>query len=140
MSDPFDLDRFVQAQRPVYDRALAELRAGAKRTHWMWFILPQLAGLGSSPMAQRFAIGSLDEARAYLNHPVLGSRLLECVTAVNALAGRTAYEIFGSPDDAKFRSCLTLFERAASNESAFRQALDAYYDGARDRRTLERLG
>lgn len=140
MADPFDLQRFVDAQSGVYQTALAELRAGAKRSHWMWFVFPQLAGLGSSPMAQRYAIGSLDEARAYLAHPVLGPRLRDCTRAANAVEGRSAREIFGSPDDLKFRSCMTLFNEAAPEEADFRRAIDRYFDGAPDTATLRILG
>ena len=139
--DRFDLERFVEAQaRGVYERALGEIRSGRKTTHWIWFVFPQIAGLGSSAMAQRFAIGSLDEARAYLAHPVLGSRMIECVQAVLAIEGRTAIEVFGHPDDAKLRSSLTLFERADLSQPAFGEALDAVYGGERDGATLERLG
>ena len=109
MDDRFDLERFVKAQIGIYDVALGELRAGRKRSHWMWFVFPQLAGLGSSPTAQTYAIGSLEEARAYLAHPVLGPRLIECVQAVNAVRERSAGDIFGYPDELKFRSSLTLF-------------------------------
>jgi uncharacterized protein (DUF1810 family) len=140
MDDPFDLARFVAAQDGVYDTALAELQAGRKRTHWMWFVLPQLRGLGSSPTAERYGLSGVDEARAYLAHPVLGPRYRACVDAVNGLQGRTAHEVFGSPDDLKFRSSLTLFLAAAPGESAFRKALDAFYGGEPDPRTLERLG
>ena len=139
-ADPFDLQRFVSAQSDgVYARALGEIAAGRKRSHWIWFILPQVAGLGSSAMAKRFAIGSLDEARAYLAHPVLGPRLVACARAVVALKGRTALEVFGHPDDVKLRSCLTLFERADPAEPAFGEALDALCEGMRDPATLERL-
>lgn len=143
MDDPFDLQRFIEAQDAggAYDRALAELRAGEKRTHWMWFVLPQLAGLGSSPMARRYGITGLTEARAYLAHPVLGLRLRACVDAVNAVGGRTAHQIFGSPDDLKFRSCLTLFARAAGDQEApFCAALATYYGGAEDPATVLGLG
>jgi uncharacterized protein (DUF1810 family) len=140
MTDHYDLDRFVAAQEDVFDRALAELRAGEKRSHWMWFVFPQIAGLGASPMAQRYAIGSLDEARAYLAHPVLGERLRTCTAAVNAVAGRSAHAIFGSPDDLKFRSSLTLFARAAPEEPLFPAALARYFDGIADPRTLAKLG
>ena len=109
MPDPFDLMRFVDAQHGIYEQALQELKAGHKRSHWMWFIFPQLAGLGSSAMAERYAIGSLDEARAYLQHPVLGQRLQACTAAVNAVTGRTAHQVFGTPDDMKFRTSMTLF-------------------------------
>lgn len=139
MSDAFDLGRFVDAQAGVHATALAELEAGRKRTHWMWFVFPQLAGLGSSPMARAYAISGLEEARAYLAHPVLGPRLLACTAAVNAVEGRSAHEIFGSPDDLKFRSSMTLFARAAPQEPAFRQALETYYGGHEDPQTLARL-
>lgn len=139
MSDRFDLQRFVDAQARNYAGALAELTAGRKTSHWMWYVFPQIAGLGSSPMAQTYAIGSLAEARAYLAHPVLGPRLRACVAAVNAVRGRSAHEIFGSPDDVKFRSSLTLFAAAAPDEPSFRQALDAYFAGKPDPRTLAAL-
>jgi len=140
-----DLQRFVDAQdapaggTTVYAHALAELRAGAKRTHWMWFVFPQLAGLGFSAMAQRYAIADLEEAKAYLAHPVLGPRLRDCVAAVNAVEGRTAREVMGSPDDLKLRSSLTLFAEAAPDAADFRAALDRYYGGEPDRETLQRL-
>jgi uncharacterized protein (DUF1810 family) len=118
MTDRFDLQRFVDAQAPVYPRVLAELRQGRKQSHWMWFIFPQIAGLGHSPMAQRFAIASRAEALAYLGHGVLGSRLRECTALVNAVEGRTINEILGSPDDLKFRSSMTLFG-ALSSEALF---------------------
>lgn len=139
VSDPFNLDRFVEAQRGVYDDALGELRGGLKRTHWMWFVFPQISGLGSSSMARNFAIGSLAEAQTYLRHPVLGARLLECTQAVNGLAGRSAHQIFGSPDDMKFRSSMTLFERVPGANAAFSTALDKYYGGQRDAATLQLL-
>lgn len=141
MSDRFDLERFTDAQDAgyAYARALAELRAGCKRTHWMWFVFPQLAGLGESAMAQRYAISGPEEARAYLAHPVLGARLVSCVTTVNALEGRTAHEIFGSPDDLKFRSCVTLFGRVSDDPDVFRVALGRYYGGAEDPATLRLL-
>ncbi|ACA15661.1 Protein of unknown function DUF1810 [Methylobacterium sp. 4-46] len=140
MDDPYDLARFVAAQRGTYDQALRELTAGRKRSHWMWFIFPQVAGLGSSAMAQRYAIGGLPEARAYLAHPLLGERLRRCTAAATALTGCTAQDLFGSPDDMKFRSSMTLFSRAAPTEPGFRAALDLYYGGREDPRTLERLG
>ena len=139
MSDVFELQRFVDAQARNYDLALAELRAGRKDSHWMWYVFPQIAGLGVSAMAQTYAIGSLAEARAYLAHPVLGVRLLECVAAVVAVNGRSAREIFGGPDDMKLRSSLTLFARAAPGGTLFRRALDLYFDGEPDPRTLEIL-
>ena len=133
--DPFDLRRFVDAQRPVIDAVRRELADGRKRTHWMWFIFPQFAGLGASPTSRRYAIGSIDEARAYLAHPVLCPRLVECVELVNEVEGRTAFEIFGSPDDMKLRSCLTLFE-LVSDDAVFASALERYFDGVRDHATL----
>jgi uncharacterized protein (DUF1810 family) len=140
MSDTYDLGRFVAAQEAVYGRALAELQGGDKRSHWMWFIFPQIAGLGASPMAQRYAIGSLAEAQAYAAHPVLGARLCACTAAVNAVAGRSAHAIFGSPDDLKFRSSMTLFARAVPGEPVFADALARYFDGVPDPRTLAKLG
>jgi uncharacterized protein (DUF1810 family) len=139
MADPFGLQRFVEVQAGAYDRALAELTAGRKTSHWMWFVFPQIAGLGSSPMARTYALASLDEARAYLAHPVLGPRLRACVAAVNAVDSRTAHEIFDSPDDLKFRSSLTLFDQAAPQEPLFREALAIWFDGRPDPRTLELL-
>ncbi|OAP41606.1 calpastatin [Sinorhizobium glycinis] len=140
MSEAFDLTRFVEAQQGVYETALAELRAGAKRTHWMWFIFPQIRGLGHSSMAQYYALADIAEAQAYLKHPLLGRRLLECTEAVNTVTGRSALEIFGRPDDLKFRSSMTLFEAAAPTVGAFARALDHYYNGARDAQTMEILG
>jgi uncharacterized protein (DUF1810 family) len=138
-ADPYDLSRFVEAQAPVYERALAELRGGRKRSHWMWYVFPQLEGLGSSPTSKRFAIRSLGEARAYLEHPVLGPRVRECAEAVLAVQGRSAREILGSPDDLKLRSCATLFASVTSAGSVFHRLLDQYYGGVRDPRTIERL-
>jgi len=140
MAEPYNLERFVAAQEGVHERALAELRAGEKRSHWMWFIFPQIAGLGFSPMAQRYAIGSLDEARAYLAHPVLGDRLRACTAAVNGVTGRSAHVLFGSPDDVKFRSSMTLFTRAAPEEPLFAAAMVRYFDGEPDPLTLAKLG
>jgi len=137
--DPFDLNRFLQAQEGVYADALAELRAGRKTSHWMWFVFPQIDGLGRSQTARFFAVKSLAEARAYLAHPVLGKRLRQCTAAVLGVAGRTASEIFGSPDDIKFRSSMTLFERAAPDCDLFPDALDRFFEGRRDRLTLELL-
>ena len=139
MADPFELQRFVDAQNGTYIRALEELWRGRKESHWMWFVFPQLKGLGSSPMAQHYAIASLDEARAYLAHPVLGARLREAAAAVNATQGRTAREIFGATDDLKFRSSMTLFREAAPEEPVFGEALSRYYSGEPDPRTLELL-
>ena len=140
MSDGFDLGRFEAAQAPVMERVLGELRVGEKRSHWMWFIFPQLAGLGSSPMAQRYAIQSMEEASAYLAHPVLGPRLIACTQLVNAVQGQTVHAIFGSPDDMKFRSSMTLFARVAPDEPVFHDALSRYFDGHEDARTLTLLG
>jgi uncharacterized protein (DUF1810 family) len=137
-NDPYDLERFVQAQAADYDRALSELRAGKKKSHWMWYIFPQLEGLGHSPMSQRYSIKSVAEAEAYLDHPVLGSRLRECAAVVRDLVGRSALEIFGSPDDMKLRSCVTLFA-SASGEPVFEQILEKYFDGEHDEKTLLRL-
>src|SRR5207244_3324635 len=125
-ADPFDLARFTSAQEAVYDHALAEIRGGDKRSHWMWFIFPQMDGLGFSPTAQHYAIKSPEEARAYLAHPILGPRLRECAEAVLAVEGRSASEIFGSPDDLKLNSCMTLFETVAGQGSVFGQVLDKY--------------
>ena len=139
MDDPFDLQRFVAAQAPVIDRVRAELRAGAKRSHWMWFVFPQVSGLGSSAMAVRYAVASRDEARAYLAHPVLGARLREGTQAVLDTEGRSAHQIFGSPDDMKFHSSMTLFDAVAPGE-VFEAALAKYFDGARDKGTVARMG
>jgi uncharacterized protein (DUF1810 family) len=138
-SDPFDLQRFVDAQARVYPEVLGELRAGRKRSHWIWFIFPQLAGLGSSPMAARYAIASLDEARAYLRHQLLGPRLHECTQLVNAVQGRSIGQIFGSPDDLKVRSSMTLFAHATQDNQDFVDLLERYYDGEEDPLTMERL-
>ena len=134
-----NLGRFVEAQAPVHDRALAELKAGRKQSHWMWFVFPQITGLGRSPMAQHYAIQNLAEARAYLAHPLLGARLRECTQAVLDVEGKTAHEIFGSPDDLKFRSSMTLFAHAAPDEELFRAALEKYFDGEEDALTVDKL-
>src|SRR6476659_3909139 len=126
MDDPYDLQRFVDAQAGVYDAVCDELRNGHKTRHWMWFVFPQLQGLGQSAMAHWYGIASLDEARAYLAHPLLGPRLRECTQLVLRVEGRTARAIFGAPDDLKFRSCMTLFGFAAPDEDVFAQALDKY--------------
>ena len=131
MSDPFDLDRFVQAQAPVYAKVVAELSAGRKQGHWMWFIFPQIAGLGFSAMSQRYAIASRREAEAYLAHAVLGPRLIACTKLVLAVEGRTIHAILGAPDDAKFRSSMTLFASVSDNP-VFAAALDRYFAGRRD--------
>ena len=133
---PFDLGRFVEAQEGIYPDILEELRAGHKDTHWIWFIFPQIAGLGSSGMSQRFAISSLHEARAYLAHPVLGARVRECIAAVLATEGRAADEIFGALDAMKVRSSMTLFHRAAPDEPLFGQVLDRLYAGVEDELTI----
>lgn len=127
-----DLQRFVLAQEPVYTQALSELRAGQKRTHWMWFVFPQLAGLGSSPTAVHYALQDVAEARDYLAHPILGPRLQECVSTVLGVRHRAAHDIFGSPDDLKFRSCVTLFAMVAPAGSVFHQALDTFFGGEPD--------
>ena len=134
--DPFDLARFLEAQQSSYQQALCELRAGRKQSHWSWFILPQVRGLGSSPMSVRFAIGSLAEAKAFLAHPVLGARLRECVVAMNKHEGLSASQILGEIDARKFRSCLTLFAQAGSSESRFGEALNKYFSGKPDAATL----
>ena len=138
-ADPFDLRRFVEAQQAVYGQVMAELKAGQKRSHWMWFMFPQLAGLGYSAMAQRYAIASLAMATAYLEHPVLGPRLRACTGLVNRTAGRSAHEIFGSPDDLKFHSSMTLFARASPDNTEFQTALRRYFGGQSDAATLARL-
>ncbi len=139
MTDPFELQRFVDAQAPVYARVAAELRSGQKQSHWMWFIFPQLAGLGHSAMARRFAIASRDEAAAYLDHGILGPRLRECTALINAVEGRTIRQILGSPDDLKFRSSMTLFNEVSS-DPAFAAAIRKFHGGAADQATLELLG
>jgi uncharacterized protein (DUF1810 family) len=138
MSDPFELQRFVDAQAPVYQRVLAELRQGRKQSHWMWFIFPQLAGLGHSPMARRFSLVSSEEAAAYLDHGVLGARLRECTALVNAVEGKTIREILGSPDDLKFCSSMTLFA-AVSPDPEFATAIARFYGGRPDPKTLQLL-
>jgi uncharacterized protein (DUF1810 family) len=134
--DPYDLNRFLSAQEGVYERALAELKGGQKRTHWIWYIFPQIDGLGYSPTAKRYSIKSIEEAQQYLKHPVLGKRLLECTEAVIALKGGSLSEIFGYPDDLKFKSSMTLFEKIAGPGSVFSSALDRYCHGERDATTL----
>mgnify|MGYP003338948743 CR=1 FL=1 len=137
--DPFNLARFIRAQEEIYAQALAEVRSGQKESHWMWFIFPQIDGLGSSHTARRYAITNGEEARAYLDHPVLGGRLLECSEALLNVSGRSASQIFGSPDDLKLRSCMTLFARVASPGSIFERVLAKYFAGQPDQRTLELL-
>lgn len=134
--DPHDLDRFVLAQADDYDQALAEIRAGRKRSHWMWYVFPQIDGLGLSPTSRRYAIRSLAEAGAYLDHPVLGPRLVECTEAALAVEGQTAHDIFGSPDDMKLRSCATLFAAVTPADSPFARLLDRYFEGKPDGKTL----
>jgi len=135
----FDLERFVVAHAPVYKAALDELRAGEKRTHWMWFVFPQLRGLGRSPIALKYGIENLKEAQAYLEHPVLGPRLIECTEATLRVQDRTLHQIFGSPDDLKFRSSMTLFCEVPDAEAVFSQALDRYCNGQKDPATLKLL-
>lgn len=137
--DPYDLNRFVSAQEGTYDRAMEELRNGQKRSHWMWFIFPQIDGLGSSSTARLYAIKSMEEARQYLDHPVLGPRLMECAEAVLAIEGRSASEIFGYPDDLKLKSSMTLFAQVAQPHSVFSRVLEKYYRGEQDARTLDLL-
>ena len=138
-ADPFDLNRFLRAQEVTYAQALSEISSGRKRTHWMWFIFPQIVGLGSSEMARRFAINSIAEAEAYLRHPVLGPRLVECAAAALAAPGRSAREIFGQPDDMKLRSSATLFALVSPAESVFHRLLDRFFSGEGDPRTLQLL-
>ena len=139
MVDGHNLHRFLDAQERVYDTVLDELRAGRKASHWIWFIFPQIAGLGHSGMAQKFAIASLDEAKAYLQHPVLGPRLRECTQLVLSVNGRSTEEIFGYPDNLKFRSCLTLFMTATTDNTIFKAALLKYFDAKPDTLTLDIL-
>jgi len=139
MDDLFNLERFVEAQRDDYSQVLVELRAGRKRSHWIWFIFPQLKGLGRSPASEHFGIASLDEARAYLGHPVLGPRLEECTRLVNQIEGSTVDQIFGFPDNLKFRSSMTLFSRAAPDNPIYVAALDKCFAGEADPRTIELL-
>jgi uncharacterized protein (DUF1810 family) len=140
MKDPHELQRFVEAQDRVYSRVVTELRAGRKTSHWMWFIFPQIAGLGSSPMAQRYAIRSLAEATAYLEHGVLGTRLRECTELVLAVQNRDISDIFGYPDDLKFHSSMTLFALADGAPPLFSAAIERYFNGEPDVKTLELLG
>jgi uncharacterized protein (DUF1810 family) len=139
MNDPFNLQRFVKAQEPVFEQVTAELRTGYKVSHWMWFVFPQIRGLGSSRMAQAYAIASLEEAVAYLKHPILGPRLRECTRLVNEVQGRSIEDIFGDPDFMKFRSSMTLFAHATSDNRVFLEALQKYYDGEQDESTVEKL-
>jgi uncharacterized protein (DUF1810 family) len=137
MSDPFDLGRFLTAQEGKYETALREIKAGHKTSHWMWFVFPQFKGLGSSPMSAYFAIQSVEEARAYLAHKVLGARLIACAQAALDVEGKSAREIFGSPDDMKLRSCATLFAQVAEKGSVFEKLIEKYFAGEMDEKTLE---
>lgn len=139
-TDLYNLQRFVDVQAPVYEQVLSELRAGRKTSHWMWFVFPQIQGLGFSSMSIRYAISGREEAVAYDSHPVLGPRLRECTALVNAVEGKTALEILGSPDDLKFRSCVTLFAACAAEPGVFKEALEKYFDGEGDAKTLALLG
>ncbi len=139
-NDPFDLNRFTSAQERVYDTVVAELRSGRKRSHWIWFIFPQIDGLGHSSTSIYYAIKSIEEARQYLNHPVLGARLVQCAETVLAVEGRSVSDIFGYPDDMKLKSSMTLFASVAENpESVFVRVLDKYFRGEQDERTLQLL-
>jgi uncharacterized protein (DUF1810 family) len=138
-TDPFNLQRFVDAQEPIHQVVLSELSAGEKRSHWMWFIFPQISGLGSSATSRRFAISSVAEAKAFLNHPILGARLREATRLVCRVKGRSAHEIFGSPDDMKFHSSMTLFAHAAADDATFSTALRTFFDGKPDQATLAKL-
>ena len=139
MDEPFDLARFVDAQAPVYERVVAELQAGRKKSHWMWFVFPQVAGLGQSSMARRFSLSSLAEARAYLKHPLLGPRLRQCTELMMAIEGRPVRQILGTPDDLKFRSSMTLFFHASDDGALFSAALEKYCDGEEDPLTVDRI-
>lgn len=139
MDDPHDLNRFVEAQQGDYERALSEIAGGRKRSHWMWYIFPQIDGLGFSSISRHFSIKSIEEARAYLDHPVLGPRLLKCAEAVVGVEGQSAVEIFGSPDDLKLKSCATLFASVLPAGSVFERLLAKYYEGTRDEKTLRLL-
>jgi uncharacterized protein (DUF1810 family) len=138
--DPHDLHRFMRAQEGDYARALSEVRAGEKRSHWMWYVFPQIAGLGFSARSVRYSIRSLDEARAYLAHPVLGKRLIECFEALLDVKDRSAFDIFGSPDDRKLKSSATVFAIVSAEDSVFHRVLEKYFDGEMDRKTLRLLG
>ena len=136
---PYDLNRFTRAQEGVYEEVLSEIKSGSKQSHWMWYVFPQISGLGHSDIAKHYAIKNVEEAREYLKHPVLGNRLLECTKGVLAIEGRTASEIFGSPDDLKLRSSMTLFAVISGTGSVFHRVLDKYYWGEHDDRTLQLL-
>jgi uncharacterized protein (DUF1810 family) len=135
--DPWNLNRFIQAQEDAYDPALQEIRRGRKQSHWMWYVFPQFAGLGQSTVAKHYSIGSIAEAEAYLAHPLLGPRLIECFQSVLLIQGSTAHEIFGSPDDLKLRSCATLFASISPKGSIFTRLLEKYFEGSPDGRTLQ---
>ncbi|MBW9117929.1 DUF1810 domain-containing protein [Rhizobium cauense] len=135
----YNLDRFIDAQNGIYERALSELRAGRKRSHWMWFIFPQIAGLGSSFMAEKYAIRSAEEALAYLADPVLGSRMVRCAEAVLSIEDRSAHDVFGSPDDLKLKSSMTLFAAVSEHGSPFHRVIDRFYEGRFDERTIQLL-
>jgi len=137
--DPYDLNRFLQAHEDNYERALSEIKRGQKRSHWMWYIFPQFDGLGFSTTSKRYSIKSVAQAKAYLSHPILGPRLTECVEAALSVEGRSAYEIFGSPDDMKLRSCATLFASVSPKSSIFDQLLEKFFQGERDDKTLRLL-
>jgi len=139
MNDPHNLQRFIDAQDPVYDEVVAELTAGKKTSHWIWFVFPQFDGLGRSGMAQRYAVRSKEETLAYWNHPVLGARLKKCIEKMMTVRGRTAFQILGTPDDLKLRSCLTLFATLVPDEPLFKLALEKYFNGHVDPMTLELL-
>lgn len=139
LGDPYNLERFVKAQQNDYERALAEIKGGRKRSHWMWYIFPQFQGLGLSAMSKRYAIKSLAEASAYLEHPILGSRLTKCIEAVLNVKGRSVHEIFDSPDDMKLKSCATLFAYVSPNGSVFEQLLDTFFQGEHDLKSLQLL-
>ena len=139
MHDPYNLRRFVDAQEQVFDQVCSELRSGRKRSHWMWFIFPQIKGLGQSAISVKYSISSVEEAKAYLNHPTLGPRLWECTRLVNQIEGRTVEDIFGYPDDMKFHSSITLFAQAAPEDQVFKDALQKYFKGEIDQLTLDRL-
>ena len=140
IDDPYGLSRFIEAQDADYEHALAEIRAGRKRSHWMWYVFPQFTGLGTSPTSVHYAIKSREEAEAYLSHPILGRRLVECAEAVLQIRDRSALEVFGSPDDMKLRSSATLFASVSAEGSVFHQLIDKYFDGRRDDRTIELIG
>jgi uncharacterized protein (DUF1810 family) len=139
-SDPDNLARFTSAQDEVYEDVLAELRSGSKQTHWMWFIFPQIEGLGRTPTSRYYSIKTREEARRYLDHPILGPRLLECAEIVLAVNGKSALDIFGSPDDMKLKSSMTLFASVETSQTVFARVLDKYFGGQRDQRTLDLLG